>query len=108
MEVFLTNEFLTFYLVGIAGMLAHWMKRYLRQGGSNLLSYLFKKHPRYTLYALLTYTGAAFGLVVLGTATDLTSMQSLALAFTAGYTVDSAINKDLGMDEEHARVRDSF
>lgn len=108
MESILTLSFLVFYVTGIGGMFSHWAKRWLRlETKSNLFEYLFVNHPRYTASAFLAYTGAILALVFGGHA-DFESTQALGLAYAAGYGIDSALNKDIKNDGEHASVRDSF
>lgn len=108
MSVILSWSFVVFFLAGVAGMLSHWAKRWLRlETASSLYEYLFVNHARYTASAFLAYTGAVFALVF-GGHTDFESTQALGLAYAAGYGIDSALNKDVRLDKEHADVRNSF
>lgn len=85
--------FLLFSFVGFVGMVVHWIKRCLREESkSSLIEYLLV-HRSYTLMSIMTYLGAMGALVATGIV-DFTSSQSLGLAFTTGYMIDSAVNKD--------------
>lgn len=108
MDVILNWSFVVFFLAGVAGMFSHWAKRWLRlETTSSLFGYLFSNHARYTASAFLAYVGAVLALVFGGHA-DFESTQALGLAYAMGYGIDSALNKDIKLDEGHARVRNSF
>ena len=102
------DSVLMFYLIGLLGMLAHWAKRWLRsETKTSLWAYLFTTKPKYTAYALLTYTGAVF-FSALTMDLNFASKEALLLALTTGYTIDSAINKDFQDEELHRDVRSRF
>lgn len=108
LETFASVDFLVFFFLGVAGMVGHWAKRWVRlETDKTLWSYLFRDSPRYTLYAFLTYVGAVLSMVIFGDI-DFASKEALGLAFTTGYSIDSAINKDFQHQEEHDDVRDRF
>lgn len=93
-EYLLKHDFLVFVLVGIAGMVIHWAKKWVRaQTKCSLFVYLFVKNRQYTALAFLTYTAAIATILMVGVV-DYKSHQSLAMAFMAGYMIDSALNKD--------------
>jgi hypothetical protein len=85
---------LMFYLAGILGMLAHYTKRWARgQYAGNLWAYLFADHPRASLAAVITYTGAAATVLATGSIDGMKLAQIAALGFTTGYAIDSAVNR---------------
>ena len=93
-NLLLAHDFILFVLVGLVGMIVHWAKKWIRaQTKCGLLEYLFVKNRRYTVLTLLTYTAAIASILALGVV-DYKSHQSLAMAFMAGYMIDSALNKD--------------
>lgn len=86
--------FFLFAFVGFAGMVVHWAKKWLReQTKAGLFKYLFVVNPRYTALSALTYLGALAGILAVAEI-DFANSQSLAMAFMAGYMIDSALNKD--------------
>lgn len=88
-------SFALFFIIGFVGMVTHWGKKWLREETkTGCWTYLFRVNKRYTAMSILTYFGAIAALLSLGTI-DFTSPQSLGLSFTAGYMIDSAINKDV-------------
>ena len=107
-EILKQPELYLFYLAGIAGMLTHWSKLWIRnETDAGLWEYLFVAHPRYTLYAFLTYTGAV-ATMVFGGDIDFTTREAFLLAVSTGYSVDSAVNKDLASGKQHEAVIDEF
>lgn len=93
-QTLLAHDFVLFVFTGFAGMVVHWAKKWLReQTKLNLFQYLFVANKRYTAMAVLTYVAALAGILAVGIV-DYKSSQTLAMAFMAGYMVDSAINKD--------------
>jgi 4-hydroxybenzoate polyprenyltransferase len=83
---------LLFLLLGLLGLLAHWAKGWAQgRFPGSLYAYLFIIAPRRTVATLMTFAGAMA--TALANIAEPGSTQSLALAFTAGYLIDSAINK---------------
>lgn len=85
---------LVFMSVGMLGMLGHFAKKRLRgeiQG--SLFRYLFCDRPSATLLALLSFIAAGAALAGAGALNDLSVTSLVGLAFTTGYTVDSALNR---------------
>ena len=84
--------FLVLTVIGFAGMIAHWLKKYLRNElEHDLISYI-KTEWRYTALAVLTMLTSIIGLFA--TVPDISlTQQYMALAFFAGYGFDSALNK---------------
>ena len=84
-------------LVGVGGMLAHFWKRKLKRQTIDGLKQYVLGHPAYTVAALVvTFAGSwAYGQALppidLGNLTGLLAQYTP--IFTAGYMVDSAINK---------------
>lgn len=77
-------------LAAYAGMVGHWYKKYFReQTASGLLTYM-KEHPKNTIGAVCSVTGAVLGLIATGV---ILSEQTIALAFGIGFTLDSTVNK---------------
>lgn len=83
----------TFYLAGFLGMLAHYTKKWAKgEYQGNLWAYLYADKPRASLYAFLTYTGAATAVVTTGVLGSMAFSAIVALGFTTGYTIDSSVN----------------
>jgi len=77
-------------LAAYCGMLGHWFKKaYRKQISSGLIEYL-KTYPQHTLGAIAMVTGGVLTQVATGATL---SEQTIALAFTIGFSLDSAINK---------------
>ncbi|WP_427501379.1 hypothetical protein ACQE3E_06670 [Methylomonas sp. MED-D] len=78
-------------LLGLLGLFAHWAKRHWRgQSECSFTDYLLT-HKRHTAASVLTLIGSVVGLFAVGDV-ELTQ-QTAALAFMAGYNIDSAVNK---------------
>lgn len=72
------------------GMICHWYKKvYRKQTTSGLIEYI-KTHPQHTFGALAAVTGAVCSLIATGVEL---SEQTVAVAFSFGFSLDSAINK---------------
>lgn len=83
---------LTFILIGLVGQLAHYVKKWSRNEiECNLHDYVMT-HKKHTVGAVVTMIVAIVGLFGSSTVIELTG-QSMALAFFAGYSADSAMNK---------------
>lgn len=88
------NPALVFYVCGLAGMVAHYTKKWARgEYRGNLWAYLVADNPRATLAAVITYAGTAAGVVATGTLHGMDLATVAALGFTTGFALDSAINK---------------
>lgn len=82
-----------FYVFGIIGMLAHYTKKWAKgEYIGNLWAYLYADKPKASLYALLTYSGAAAAVVATGTLDAMKIGAVVALGFTTGYAIDSSVN----------------
>ena len=87
------NSAIVFYAFGLAGMAAHYMKKWARgQYAGNLWAYLFADNPRASLAAVLTYTAAAASVIATGSIDGMTLAQVSAVGFATGYVSDSAVN----------------
>lgn len=81
---------LSLLLAAYLGMGFHWFKKvYRKQLSCGPIEYI-KAHPKYTLGAFLSVTGAVLAQVATGMAL---TEQALAFAFTVGFTLDSTVNK---------------
>jgi hypothetical protein len=79
-----------FIIIGLAGLWAHWLKRYWRgQTQNTFWCYLFRCEVRATKAASLAFAVSMFG--YLATEPSLT-VQSAYAAFGIGYMIDSAVN----------------
>lgn len=82
-------------LVGLAGMLAHFWKKKIREKSFPALKDYIKGHVGYTAAAVAVTVAGAFGLAP--AELDWGNIQgviaALSPAFLVGYSVDSAINK---------------
>lgn len=88
------GRFILFLVCGAVGATCHYLKKWLRDEiKGSLTRYLFKSHPKETVMSLLTFLGAACTLHLGGQLADLSAQALIMLAFTTGYTVDSAVNK---------------
>ncbi len=87
-------SFLLFLLAGFVGLFLHWFKKWSRgEIAIGFIAYMIteKKHSIASVVALFS----AIVTMYVGGDIELTK-QSLALAFMAGYSIDSAINKSGG------------
>ncbi|WP_426994452.1 hypothetical protein [Methylomonas sp. CM2] len=84
-------ELAIFIVTGFAGLTAHWFKRWARgQTEAGFADYMLT-HKRYTVASVCSMIGAIAGLYLAGDVE--LSQSSAALAFMAGYNIDSAVNK---------------
>lgn len=89
-----THVAIVFYLAGLVGMLAHYVKKWTRgEYAGNLWAYLFADNPRASLAAVITYVGAAAAVVATGSLDGMKLAQVVAVGFTTGFAIDSAVNK---------------
>lgn len=83
-----------FYLAGLLGMLAHYVKKWSRgEYKGNLWAYLVADNPRATLSTVITYAAAATAVVATGSIAGMSLAQVFAAGFTTGFAIDSAVNK---------------
>lgn len=88
------ERFAVFAIVGIGGMIGHYVKKWIRgEIHGNLIAYIFCDHPRQTALAVATFLGTAASLALTGQLDTLTVGNLIVTAITTGYTVDSAVNK---------------
>lgn len=88
------HELAAFIAVGIVGAFAHWFKKWLLDEiTGSLVDYLFRDHPKNTGLAMFTLVGLACAAWLAGQLDTLDVRALIALAFTTGFTVDSAVNK---------------
>lgn len=93
-QAFLTqHSVIVFYLAGFGGMLAHYVKKWAKgEYQGNLWAYLYGDNPKSSLMAIITFAGAAAGVVSTGTLDAMHMGTITGLGFTTGYTIDSSIN----------------
>lgn len=78
-------------LAGFSGLFAHWFKRWLRgQTEAGFIDYM-STHKRHSAASVLSLLGAIIAMVAVADV-ELTQ-QTLALAFMAGFSIDSTLNK---------------
>lgn len=83
-----------FIFVAYLGMLGHAIKKYLAgQLRGSVVDYIFLNNRKRTLLAVLSTLGAAVG-VIIGDQLPTQAGAYLMLAFTTGYTADSAVNTE--------------
>ena len=88
------HELAVFIAVGVLGAFAHWFKKWFRNEiTGNLFDYLFRDQPKSTGLALFTLVGLAGAAWLAGELDALDLRALIKIAFLAGYTVDSAVNK---------------
>lgn len=77
--------------IGLIGLFAHWFKRWARgQTESDFITYM-GVHKRHSLASVATMIGAVAALYSVSEV--VLSQQAMALAFLAGYSIDSTVNK---------------
>lgn len=87
-------NFLLFLLVGSAGLFCHWFKRWARgQISLGFIAYMATE-KRHSIASVTTLFSSIIAMYI-AVDVELTK-QALALAFMAGYGVDSAVNKSGG------------
>lgn len=87
--------FLALLLTAIAGLVAHWFKRYCRgQTEASFKDYMLS----YKKQTLASVTSVVAAIATLYAASDSVELagQTLSTAFLAGYVGDSALNKGPG------------
>jgi len=92
-EIALAFDYVLFFGAGVAGMIAHQAKKWIRDSprGETFWSWL-KAHPKYTLSTFISYVSAI--LAVLHTEiVELGSAAALYLSATTGFTADSMVNR---------------
>lgn len=83
-----------FFGLGMAGMLAHYVKKWARgEIVGNLDDYLFRDHRAATLMAVMSLFGTGASLWLSGQFANLQPGAFVLLAFSTGWACDSAINK---------------
>ena len=83
-----------FILTGLLGMLAHASKKFLaNELQGSIFEYVFKNNPKRTWLAIMGGLGASITIILSGQV-PVQAGAFLLLAFTTGYTADSAINKE--------------
>lgn len=81
----------TIWLVGVAGMAAHWAKRWARgQSDATFVEYFVIREPRKSVAAAAAMAAAVA--TFLATWDGQLTGQALATVFLAGYAADSAAN----------------
>jgi hypothetical protein len=77
--------------IGLLGLVAHWLKKWARgQTKADFVEYM-SKHRRHSIASVSTLLASV---ITMYTAGDVAlSSQSAAMAFTAGYMIDSTLNK---------------
>jgi hypothetical protein len=79
---------LIFIMAGFLGLLGHWFKRYARGQSSQSFYGYMTEHWKHSAASVVTMIAA-----VLALANNELSQQSLSMAFLAGYSIDSMVNK---------------
>jgi hypothetical protein len=86
-----------FYLASLLGMLAHYAKKWGRgEYAGNLMAYLVADNPRASFATVMSCLGASAAIVATGTLHSMDTATALALGFTTGFAIDSAVNKTGG------------
>lgn len=81
-------------LAAVAGMLAHYVKKWGRKEiTGNLFDYLIVDYPGNTIAALMTLAAALAAIVATGQLTGMQQPAIMALGFGAGWAIDSGVNK---------------
>lgn len=92
-EMIAKHYAVAFYAAGFAGMLAHYTKKWAKdEYKGNLWAYLYADKPRASLYAFITYAGAAAAVVATGTIDGMKVHTIIGLGFLTGYAIDSSVN----------------
>lgn len=83
-----------FMVVSLVGCVSHYYKKWLRgEIEGSLKTYIVGKYSRETVLMLVTLVGVTLTMFFGNQIQGLNLQQLLVLAFTTGYTVDSAVNK---------------
>ena len=82
---------LIFIAVGLIGLIAHWFKRWARaQTNKNFIVYM-AQNRKHSIASVLSVLGAVAGIGSMEMIEI--SQQTLSMAFLAGYSIDSMVNK---------------
>lgn len=95
---FQMQQFIVYCVFGIFGILAHYVKKYLNDEGSDSLSdhffkYMVGDHPKRSVAMVLSFIGSGLAYVFSGATDGMTWVALIGLAFTTGYSLDSTVNK---------------
>lgn len=84
-----------FFLAGLAGLLCHYLSKRGKGEipGVSLYQYLFIDTPGLTFATLLALVAATFAAVAIGGLEEMKLTIAVAAGFTAGWTLDSGINR---------------
>lgn len=83
-----------FFAVGLLGAVAHWAKAWSENRVGSFWKYMFVNNVTATTASVVSYVGAASALLAASPDLDVLSAHALAMSFMAGYTADSAVNRD--------------
>lgn len=90
-------------IVGLIGMLAHAAKKWMRgQLSASIASYLFVENRAASFMAVGAWLGAVATAIASGALTELGWGTLLTSGFTAGWAIDSGVNK--GADAERLAI----
>lgn len=88
----LPPQALHFFFAGLAGILGHYVsKRGRGEISENLIVYLFKDHPGYTVATVLALVAATASAVAVGGLEQMKLTTQVAAGFTAGWALDSGV-----------------
>lgn len=86
-QLFATYPFVSLMIAGQLGMVAHWLKRWMRDQTKLGAIAFFKIHGRATLGSMIVMVATIVGMI--GANVIAATPQTLALAFLAGFNLNS-------------------
>lgn len=94
------QQLLVFLGMGFLGIYSHYFKKeFVGELSGGFYNYLVGDHPRQTLITLTSFLGSAIAYVFSGSMEGAEWSALVGLAFTTGYSLDSALNKGKSQDK---------
>ena len=89
-----TQQLIIYLIIGFIGIFLHYLKLWVTQNvEGSFYKYLIGDHPRQTLVTMLSFVGSSIGYIYSGAMVGSGWPALIGLAFTTGYSLDSAFNK---------------
>ena len=83
-----------YLIVGFIGIFFHYFKQWMTNSiNGNFWTYLIGDCPRHTAAMIMTFVGSGIAYVYSGALDSSSWLAILGVAFSTGYSVDSAVNK---------------
>lgn len=89
-----TQQLLIYLVVGCFGIFAHYFKKWFTDEiEGSFYQYIVGDHPKETIITMLSFIGSSVAYIYSGAMVGSGWPAIIGLAFTTGYSLDSAFNK---------------